>query len=234
MGVSAKQVKTKIKVKELLIDFNIFSEVSSTMTKTQNALKGGENLVAAVLRCLDKNIPVLMVWEFKGQLIHLGSSAMSGWFDSLDDALKEDLRMKMVGDVKNLMNGMEELLVNEEHISDKVKASCIYKSLTNPGHPSGIPLLPFPLEYMNKKEKAKYVCELIQSEATRKKIRLKYGEESCRPSFWLEEDWSWENLKESLFLVKEETYTGNGKWVEFLTKTIKSILDYKIRSHPTP
>ena len=195
------------------------------MTKTQNAVKSAEHLVAAVMRLMDKNIPVLVFWEHKGQLKNLGTSAMSKWFADLDDIVKTNLTNQMVLDLQSLIEGNEELLDNNENVPDKVKASCVYKSVTNPVHPSGVPLLPFPLSLMNKKEKCKFLCDVIRSEAKEKKVKFQYGEESCKPSFWLEQVWSWKNLKESLFLVTEKSFTGRGTWMEFLSETIKAAFD---------
>ena len=203
------------------------------MTKTQNAVKSAEHLVSAVMRLMDKNIPVLVFWEHKGHLKNLGSTAMSKWFADLEDNVKKDLRTQMVTDLQSLINGTEELLDQNENLPDKVKASCVYKSVTNPAHPSGVPLLPFPLAVMNKKEKGKYLCDLIRSEARDKKLKFQYGDQGSRPSFWLEEDWSWSNLKESLFLVTEKTFTGRGTWMEFLSKTIKNLFDAKHLSPET-
>ena len=203
------------------------------MTKTQNAVKSAEHLVSAVMRLMDKNIPVLVFWEHKGHLKKLGSTAMSKWFADLEDNVKKDLRNQKVSDLQSLINGTEELLDQNENLPDKVKASCVYKSVTNPAHPSGVPLLPFPLAVMNKKEKGKYLCDLIRSEARDNKLKFQYGDQGSRPSFWLEEDWSWSNLKESLFLVTEKTFTGRGTWMEFLSKTFKNLFDAKNLSPET-
>ena len=195
------------------------------MTKKQNKTICGENLVTAILKMLHKNVPVLTFWEHKGELIHLGSSSMSKWFDDFEDVIKQDLRSRMVSDIVNLSNNTEELLVDHENVPDKVRASCLYKSLTNHVHPSGTQPLPFPLSLMSKKEKSKYLCDLIRAEAKERKTKLVYGSEICRPSFWLEDEWSWTNVKKSLFLVEEKTFTGQGSWTEFLSKTIKVVFD---------
>ena len=196
------------------------------MTKKQNEEVSGVNLVSAILRLLDKNVPVLAFWVHKGELKKLGTQLMSDWFDELDDVEKHNLKSSMVQDMINLSNNRDPLL-NEDDVPVKVRASSIYKSLTDPVHPSGTPLLPFPLTLMSKKEMAKYISDMIRSDAKDHQKTVVYGSENYRPSFWLEEDWSWSNMKTSVHRTKENMFTGQGSWVEFLSKTIRVLLESK-------
>ena len=195
------------------------------MTNKQNKNKSSVNLVDAVLRLLGKNVPTLAIWESKGELVWLGSADMSKWLTDLDDDLKEDLRSKLVSDMVKLSNNEEELLANVDHVPVKTRASLIFKSLTKAKHSSGTQLLPFPLSLSNKRQKLKYISDLIRLESKEKKVKLVYGSEECKPSFWLEHLWCWKNLNGSVFTVEEKTYTGQGSWGEFLTQTIKCLLE---------
>eukprot|EP00092_Neocalanus_flemingeri_P008314 GFUD01008964.1.p1 GENE.GFUD01008964.1~~GFUD01008964.1.p1 ORF type:complete len:627 (+),score=139.19 GFUD01008964.1:53-1933(+) len=196
------------------------------MTKKQNKENGQVNLVSAMLALLQKNVPVLSFWEHKGELKHLGPSFMADWFNNLDDVLKENLKASMAMDMINISNDSESLSINPNNVPEKVRASAIYKTLVNDNtHPSGTPYLPYPLSLMSKKEKAKYLCSIITSEAKDQKKKMIYGAENFRPSFWLENLWSWSNLKQSLTKVEEKMFTGQGSWTEFLSETIRVMLE---------
>ena len=195
------------------------------MTKKQNKDNCVVNFVSSLLSLLQKNVPVLALWEQKGELKHLGTTEMSDWFEKLDVDTKQRLKSSMVEDMINLTNNNEDLKLNPGNIPDHVRASSLYKSLIN--HPSEMPTLPFPLSVMSKKEKSKYLCDLIASEAKDKKIKVVYGSEICKPSFWLEDDWSWSNLKQTLTKTEEKMFTGQGSWTDFLSKTIRTLFESK-------
>ena len=196
------------------------------MTKKQNKKSCCLNLVTAVIKLMKKNVPSLTFFEFKGELKLVGSCSMSRWFKDLSEDLKEDLRLRMVSDIVNISDKGEELLINTENVPETVSATNLFKSLTEAVHPaSGVRPLPFPLSLMSKKEKGRYVNHLIKADSKEKKAKIEYGAENCRPEFWLEEIWSWSSLKKSLFLVDEKTYTGEGTWTQFLTKTIQAVFE---------
>jgi hypothetical protein len=90
---------------------------------------------------------------------------------------------------------------------------------------TGLPPLPFPLSLMSKKEKVSYICNLVSAEAKDQKVKAVYGSAAWQPSFWLEHAWSWTNLNQTLSKTKEEMFTGEGSWSDFLSKTIRARLE---------
>ena len=110
------------------------------------------SLIASVLRLQQKNVPALMIWQHQGELKKFGTGQMSKWYDDLDPAAKQSLSSCMVTDMKNLSTGSEdELVMNDENLSYKVRASAIYSSLVKNQSGDRLPRLPFPLSWMNKK-----------------------------------------------------------------------------------
>ena len=133
------------------------------MTKTQNRRQCEQNMICSLLKLLKKNIPGLLLWEHKGQLRHLGSTAMSKWFEELDEDIKKNIQEMMVEDTINISENKETLLNYPDTIPDTIRASSLYSNITSPPvHSSGVPLLPFPLEYLSKKELVKYLSTLIR------------------------------------------------------------------------
>jgi hypothetical protein len=61
---------------------------------------------------------------------------------------------------------------------------------------------------------------MIASKAQKDKVRVVYGSDNWRPSFWLENMWGWTNLSKSNRRYTEAMYTGEGSLSEFLDKTI--------------
>ena len=63
-------------------------------------------------------------------------------------------------------------------------------------------LLPFPFRCMNKSEKITWITkEILRGQLTKTgKIltKIKYGNLSLRPSFWLEDEWNWMLLDRNL------------------------------------
>ena len=160
------------------------------MTKTQNQKNCEINLISALLRLIQRNVPALVIWNHKGSVKHVGSQGLSEWFTSLDNLTQSNLRTKMVEDVINISEHGEELVVDCENVPDQVKASGVYKNIIeSPGHhPSGIDLLPYPLHLMNKKEMIKYLSKMIRAEADVCEKKIMYGSGDFVPSFWLEGD----------------------------------------------
>ena len=173
---------------------------------------------------ITKNVPMLVVFEHKGVLMHYGTKEMCGWFNDTGETMKDDVKNRMIADMVQLVDGSQKLVLDGETIDDRVHN--IYNGLKNP-HPSGLPLLPFPLHLMSMRDKREYVSKLIRLELDSKKIQLEYGNISSKPSFWRDEEWNWSNVKESLFKVSQKTYTGEGYWTDFLTKTIEDALSAK-------
>ena len=198
------------------------------MVKNEEKDNAEINLVSCILRLINKKVPILAFWQHKGELKKIGTSNMDQWFEELDDETKNQLRTSMGKDLFSLGDGTEDHALNPESIPLKVRASRIYRSMTTSTmHHSGIPELPFPLSLMSQKEKSEYIRDLIRAEAKRDKARVIYGYEEWRPSFWLEERWNWANIKQPISKTNEGMFTGAGTWSDFLSDTIKNILEKK-------
>ena len=198
------------------------------MTKKQNKKNCEINAISALLKLIQKNVPALLIWDHKGHVKHMGSKSLSDWFDGLDNQLLKNLQSRMVEDVINISDKTEQLMINPEDVPDHVRASSLYITLMTPQiHTSGIPLLPFPLEYMSKKEMIKYLSEIMRSEAAESQKKVVYGSQNFVPGFWLEADWPWTSLKQPLSKTKESMFTGDGSFSEFLAKTIRVMLESK-------
>ena len=184
-------------------------------------------MINAVLRLLDKNIPVLVFWQHNGELKKIGSKKMSDWYDSLESETRLALASEMVKDMIRLNDGEEDLISNPDDIPFQDRACALFKSLTNPTNQSGIPELPCPLSLMSQKEKAKYISDMVSSEAKKDKFKLMFGSEEWRPSFWQEDLWEWTTLDRALRMYRETNYLGEGAFSEFLDTTISFILSRK-------
>ena len=203
--------------------FQIILKMGSKENKVNCVLK----FITALLKLLDKNIPVLAFWQHNGELKKIGTGKMSKWFDNFDDKTKESLSVAMFDDMLTLNNNEESLIVQLAELPQVDRASALLKSLTNFTRESGIPMLPFPLSLMSQKEKMKYVGDLIGSEAKKDKVHLKFGDENWRPSFWQEDVWEWTKLDKSIRLYRETSYTGQGSFSQFLDRTIAFIFSKK-------
>ena len=181
------------------------------------------NLITWILRLLGRNTPVLAFWQHNGELKKIGTKQMIEWFEELNDEAKERLESSMVSDMVRLSEKEEELLVNPENVSVKTQARAIFKSMTTSPHPSGVPELPFPLSVMSQKMKTKYISNQIASEAKKDRVRLVYGGDDWRPSFWLEEVWCWKSVQKALRRYTEALFSGEGSFSEFLDRTIANI-----------
>merc|ERR1719309_259287 len=89
--------------------------------------------------------------------------------------------------------------------------------------------LPVPLSLMNKKEKMKYLSDQIHQEVREKDdpVRFVYGTPNCKPSFWPEDVWVWENCITNLGKVRDHIYTGPGTYNQFLTTCIEKLFRMK-------
>ena len=72
-------------------------------------------MICSLLKLLKKNIPGLLLWEHKGQLRYIGSTAMSKWFEELDDEKKKNCQEKMVEDSINIS---ENKLLKRKPVND--------------------------------------------------------------------------------------------------------------------
>ena len=197
------------------------------MTKTQNIKTCEINVISALLRLLKKNVPALVIWNYKGSVKHIGSEHLTDWFKNLDETTAKALKTKMVEDVINIGKNREHLVMDSEDVPDQLKATSLYKNLTEESHvqhPSGIPLLPYPLLLMSRKDLITYITRMMRREAEACQKKLVFGSNNFIPSCWMESDWPWVNLKQSLSKVKEEMFTGSGTFLEFLARTVQEIL----------
>ena len=198
------------------------------MTKKQNKKNCEINAISVLLKLIQKNVPALLIWDHKGHVKHMGSKSLSDWLDGLDNQFLKNLQSRMVEDVINISDKTEQLVINPDDVPDHVRASSLYITLMNPPiHSSGIPLLPYPLKYMSKKEMIKYLSEMMRSEAAESQKKVVYGSQNFVPGFWLEADWPWTSLKQPLSKTKESMFTGAGSFSEFLAKTIRVMLESK-------
>ena len=187
------------------------------------------NFISSGLSLLRYNVPFLGIWHFRGEIRHTGSKCTTEWYKNLDERTKADLNIALINDMNN-NDSDEPLMVNPENLSDREKAVKISKSYDlSDAHPSGLPLLPFPASLMSKRQALKYLSEQISREEKAKHpkkltVKVKYGLEETRPSFWLEELWSWTNVTLSLYTVTDSKYTGMGTWVEFIKKSLEALL----------
>ena len=148
---------------------------------------------------------------------------MCKWYENLGVDLRNDLRNCMVKDIVEMNNKTEGLIVNEEGLPDKVRASSLFQDIAPPV--SSLPRLPFPLSIMSKKQKSKYISDRIAQEARSAGVKLVYGAAICRPTFWPEEVWSWSNMKKTLRSTTETDFTGQGSYSMFLEMIVRIILE---------
>ena len=191
------------------------------MTKRQNIVRCEKKAISSVENLRQKNIPALLIWSHKGRIVSHGSKELSAWLNGICNLDKKNLNDKMCSEILN-WDAVEK--------ADKSSVNKIYSSIVDSSglsHPSGIKLLPFPLELMSKKQKLVYVSTAIREEAKINNIKVVYGSTDYVPSFWLEDVWSWENVKQPLFKIKGGMYTGPGKFSEFLSSTIRHLLELK-------
>ena len=180
-------------------------------------------LITDVLRLVKKKVPVMLLWHNKGELSKVGTGNMCKWYNELDADIQKDLQASMVQDIIDMNNGTEELIVNEESLPDKVRASSIFQGLSYDA--SSLPRLPFPLSIMSKKQKSKYISDRIAQEARSAGVKLVYGAENFRPTFWPEDVWSWSNMRKTLRNMTENDFTGLGTYSMFLEMLVRIILE---------
>ena len=212
---------------ELKIIFISRLKMKGSKEKRENAEL---NFISAGIGLIQQNVPAVAIWKHNGTVHHVGSCKMSEWFKNLDSETKENLNTALKGDELNIIENNEPLLNNNPELGDREKAEKIVMSLPmgDNFHPSGLQLLPYPLDLINKREKLKYLSDrMIQEAKTRTSkltVKIAYGEDESRPSFWIEAFWSWENVTQSLHTIKDSMYTGPETWNDFLTKCMKKLL----------
>jgi len=178
-----------------------------------------EGLIRACLKVLKRNIPVAVVWYQRGQVRKIGSQNLAKWMETLDETL---LERAMVCDEESLINGDEPLVCGK--IEVEVLATNLLQDIQK-SQKIELKPLPFPLSLMSKKEKAKYLSDPIQEENREKRFQMVYGHPACRPSFWPQEVWAWENVKKCLAKTNEENYTGPGTYTDFLSICVRRLLE---------
>merc|ERR1712129_306121 len=185
-------------------------------------------LFCDILRMLRKNVPIAAVWYHKGQMKIVGSKHLGNLFESLD---KTELEQTMILDEESLSCGLDPLwsLFNDENTSNERALASYF--LQEKLAKTELKRLPYPVSLMSRKEKIKYISDHASNELRDKHqnphIGMHFGHPDFQPSFWLEDDWPWEECKMSLSKVKKETYKGKGTWSVFLEKTITNLIRMK-------
>jgi hypothetical protein len=82
----------------------IYLVITDKMGFEKNLQECEVRLIGDVLRLVKKNVPVLLVWQNKGELKHLGTGNMSDWLTTLGNDVREDLSGRMVEDMLGLNN----------------------------------------------------------------------------------------------------------------------------------
>ena len=83
------------------------------------------SLVSCILRLVDKNVPILAIWQDGGKMKKIGSSNMVNWCEKLDDETKKQLESSIQEDSNDLIDDKEILCLNHENDSVKVRARTI-------------------------------------------------------------------------------------------------------------
>ena len=176
-------------------------------------------LISGVLKMINKKVPIMLLWQNKGEIQKIGTRNMLNWYDGLDEEVKQGLRSCMVEDIIRLNQNKEEM-AEKDKSKESEKAALILKSLSPA---SELSCLPFPLSLMNKKQKTKFLSERIFVEAGIAGVPVVYGSPFWRPSFWQEDVWAWQNLSKPLSKVTEAEFTGAGSFGDFLEILIRSV-----------
>ena len=80
------------------------------------------DMITGVLRLIKKKVPVMLVWQSKGEVQKIGTGNMCKWFENLGVDLKNDLRNCMVKDIVEMNNKTDGLIVNEEGLQEECRA----------------------------------------------------------------------------------------------------------------
>jgi len=193
-----------------------------------NSRKTDDMLIAhikSVLRIMKRNIPIAVLWYQKGQVRKFGPQNLVKWLESQDKTSMEDA---MKSDLESLIDGDEPLVSGTDDYNDSERI--LAQNLVRGGHTMQLKRLPVPLSLMNKKEKIKYLSDQIHQEVREKEgdpIRFVYGTPNCRPSFWPEDVWGWENCITNLGKIRDHIYTGPGTYNQFLTTCIEKLFKMK-------
>ena len=134
--------------------------------------------IASGLNLVRQTIPLLALYTYRGDLKVIGTSKVSEWFERLDEDKKEDLKNSITSDIANISSNTEPLLSYPESMSDRDRTASISRVLDVNCRQSALPLLPFPLSLMNKRQKIKYLSEYMANEAnSRRPVKFSYGAE---------------------------------------------------------
>ena len=82
------------------------------MTKNQNKVNCEKNLIEASVRLITKNVPLLVVFQHKGVLMHYGTKEMCGWFNDIGESMKDDLKNRMIADMVQLVDGSQKIVLD--------------------------------------------------------------------------------------------------------------------------
>ena len=188
-----------------------------TKNKGRDIARLEKQLLTAVVRLSKHKIPIYAVWYADNKQKEYGTKHLKNLMGNMD----KDVACK--ADILNMASQEpDEPLcdIDPEAIQEQEFRSS--RAAEDPA------LLPFPLRCMNKSEKITWITKEILREQLSKtgKIftKIKYGNLSLRPSFWLEDEWNWILLDRNLSNVHNKMYTGPGDFHEFLTRLIENCL----------
>ena len=184
-------------------------------------------LITSLMKMAKLGIPVVAFWYNENKTQIHGTKYLKNLIKQMDEAAINDA-IKL--DVFNLSSSdVDEALLHptDDDTVDviNVKAKSVFQNIVHKESPD---FLPFPLSCMNKQEKMRWITKEMLREQQNKSGKLfqnvKYGDESLRPSFWLQEEWEWRELTKNLSNVQNRNYTGKGNLNTFVTNLITSCL----------
>ena len=185
-----------------------FISVTNNMAKTTTSHKSKvntavEKAVSALLELRKAKVAFHLVVHAEGRTQSFGTKKASAQFDTV----KEVFEHALLSDVVDMCNPAQEdprILANNDNLAPKLKEK-INRLNANPNE---LEKLPYPLRYMNRKEKLSYLRYLVQFDRQKrlqtKATRIVAGDESWEPSFWLKDDLEWKDLKKNLGYLKKE------------------------------
>ena len=170
-------------------------------------------------------VPVVAVWFDDDSIQTHGTKHLK---DFINNANQEELVKAMKEDLlkfSDAENAEPLIQFDTSSVNEKQKAKQILKDFLQE---KTIEKLPVPLSCMGKKEKITWLTkQILRDQRLQSGSMLnyvKYGDRELMPSFWLNDEWRWEDLKKNLSNIKNEMYTGPGTFQDFLTRTIRNCL----------
>ena len=211
--------------------FQYISELSLVRMPPKNFVRDTERiqiqLISTLMKMAKMGIPVAAFWYNQNKTQIYGSKNLKNLLTQMDEATINDA-IKL--DVFNLSSSDvdEPLLHNIEDDTPDVMNTRAQSSFQNISQKENPDFLPFPLSCMNRVEKTQWITKEILRDQQNKTGKLfkkvKYGDESLRPSFWLQDEWDWKEVTKNLSNIKDRNYSGKGYLGTFITNLITNCL----------